>query len=511
MKAKRIAVARVTLEAVSPLIVGSGRGDAVSDAVCTTDANGVPMIPGTSIAGMLRHQGGKASLSAEDEKSPVKNPFGYQQRDLGARSRIVVHHGYGHDATDRPVSPQPSARRGYDAVLEAMRDGTIRDHVKLTGAGVADEMGKFDERLVPRGARFTFDVLLEEPDVDGGSERSNVEALCAELEAILAPLAHRDAALGGRTRRGFGLVQVVRGKLAGIDLCRAEDRATWEKYIRGEDFGGRDLKLVAAADEERSRGMLEVEPEDFWIFGRGEDILETITDRQGRTRTRRTQMTPKREVVIKWEGSRGVVVDRDLENVRDTRPAVVPGSGVKGALRHRALFHARRRTREWNANRRPDAPTDAELCIDLLFGLEPRSGSREERGLPGRVFVGDVKFVPKEKGQGRLDHVSVDRFTGAPMDGMLFGEEPLYRGRFELSIAVDHRVSQNCPAGDRRLLALALRSLVDALSDLEQGRLALGGGSNRGHGYVKAKCEGLKKAIEAAADKVEGAETEDTR
>jgi hypothetical protein len=111
--------------------------------------------------------------------------------------------------------------------------------------------------------------------------------------------------------------------------------------------------------------------------------------------------------------------------------------------------------------------------------------------------------------------VSIDRFTSAPMDGMLFGEEPLYKGSFELSFAVDVEGARKTL--DRKAevwgenvlvpsLATALRALRHALDDLAKGRLAVGGGSNRGHGYVRATMsDALSKALEDQALEAENA------
>ena len=47
-------LARVVLEAKTPLCISSGEKDLVSDSMCIKDANGLPYIPGTTLAGVLR-------------------------------------------------------------------------------------------------------------------------------------------------------------------------------------------------------------------------------------------------------------------------------------------------------------------------------------------------------------------------------------------------------------------------------------------------------------------------
>ena len=48
-------LARFVIEAETPLAVGSGEKDILTDALVATDVNGLPYIPGTAIAGVLRH------------------------------------------------------------------------------------------------------------------------------------------------------------------------------------------------------------------------------------------------------------------------------------------------------------------------------------------------------------------------------------------------------------------------------------------------------------------------
>ena len=78
--------------------------------------------------------------------------------------------------------------------------------------------------------------------------------------------------------------------------------------------------------------------------------------------------------------------------------------------------------------------------------------------------------------------VCIDRFTGAPMDGMLFSEAPLFgaKGKLELEILVERA----------KVSAGAKKAFRAALDDLVKGRLALGAGANRGHGYFKGSIGG---------------------
>lgn len=69
---------RVVLEATTALAVGSGEKDITTDALVATDANGLPYLPGTTIAGVLRH-----TLAAALDVESIDQVFGH--REQGAR------------------------------------------------------------------------------------------------------------------------------------------------------------------------------------------------------------------------------------------------------------------------------------------------------------------------------------------------------------------------------------------------------------------------------------------
>ena len=48
-------IARVTFEITTPLSVGSGNKDITTDSVVMKDVNELPYIPGTTLAGLIRH------------------------------------------------------------------------------------------------------------------------------------------------------------------------------------------------------------------------------------------------------------------------------------------------------------------------------------------------------------------------------------------------------------------------------------------------------------------------
>ena len=71
-------IAPITLEATSPLAVGSGEKDIITDAPVARDVNDLPYIPGTSLMGIIRH-----SLKDLKERDSI---FGGQ----GEGSKVLI-------------------------------------------------------------------------------------------------------------------------------------------------------------------------------------------------------------------------------------------------------------------------------------------------------------------------------------------------------------------------------------------------------------------------------------
>lgn len=446
--------ARLTLETVTPLHIGSGREGTLSDADVVTDVNALPAIPGSSFAGVLR------SLVSADEADSI---FGYsadrQTKDSkGQGSRFRVSWGHIHDCHNRPVDGVVSPDRfkdKNDPVLANARTPTLRDHVRITHRGTADtaDQGKFDELCVAKGHRFTLRLeLLGSPD-------QNASQLKAEWEKLLQRIYGAPFRLGGRTRRGFGAVKVRELHHRVFDLSRNEDL---EAY----------LKLPVSLAEPLEEGVLEafsptdstsavpavtsidlrLRPRFYWLFG-GDDTGETTAD-----------MATVRETWIKWENGVGSTKNGFL----------LPGSAIKGAISHRTAFHHNCLAEHWVENGKATAGNENPAVRDL-FGFVEKEETAEEVARRGRILIDDL-FLPEESAKTqRLSHVKIDRFTGGAWPGALFDEEPLFGG----------------PAGGvpiqiqilgKELDPKSLASLDRALRDLCTGFLPLGGGAGRGHG-----------------------------
>ena len=469
-------IARFTLEARTALSIGTGGPDGTYDHPIVRDANGLPAIPGTSLAGVLR----ALSKASSDSDWAVNDLFGWQERDEGAASRVEVAACALQDSTGRPVEgllldAAESKRLSTDPLLRAalatQADPLFRDRVRLSHRGVAAKTGKYDRGLLPAGYRFSGELRLWSEDKDDPQWRS-----------LLGRLADPGLRLGGATRAGMGAVQVTSLHTGRFDLCEPAEVSGFRALGTGLDDTQRlqAFAIDTLSTETATRTLsIELTPRDFWRFGQGNHSLQP---RRGGEKA--ADLLPKVEPVVSW--------GTDGRAQINTRLALVPGSSIKGALAHRTAFH-------WNAlNQRfaDDLSADelaawdkSEHCdgVRELFGYakDRLSGSASlpvKAGQAGQVIIDDAHIeMPAAELENHLQtmiHNCLDRFTGGVRDRMLFTEELIYRRPIRLRITL-------LPGFDRAS-ASARQALARAIRDLCEGRLGLGAGTTKGHGSFSA-------------------------
>ena len=162
---------------------------------------------------------------------------------------------------------------------------------------------------------------------------------------------------------------------------------------------------------------------------------------------------------------------------------MIPGSAIKGALRHRTAYYLNGMLGRWadELSAADLASSSAHELMELreLFGHVPTDGASKERAIAGRVVVEEA--VVTDSKPFWQDHVSLDRFTQGPMPGALFDEAVRFGGRWLLRIHVAPPGNSGAGTGEDR----AVEALELALHDLAEGRLQVGSGSGRGHGYFR--------------------------
>lgn len=446
-------ITRVVLELEGPCSIGTGEESADSDMPFVVDASGLPALPGSSLAGLLR-----ATVRDHHGQQEAAHWFGAPRASTDPdASRVCLSWAHVHNKEDQPVDGRLAAD-DWSEFLRKTAGGEIRDHVRTHHRGAADDGGKFDRQLLYAGTRFTFEleIIAEE------NEREDAEAIRDELLAMLDSPATR---LGSGKHSGFGAFGVVRAKGRTFDLRDGDDFTAYTdtsaELDEEVDFPPIDIPQLDAAKPDHATIDVELKPETFFLVGGG-DVIEGADEVTAK-------IAPVTTHRIKWRNGVGTF--------RSSEMNYLPATSIKGAISHRVAFHANRLL----DNFATDGEQLDEHCgednpvIRNLFGFcrDEAVDDATNSGI-GRVVIDDVR-LPGRHGTKTMAHISTDPFTGGVRHGFLFTEEAFTPGGppIEFTISVEQ---------PEQLGEVERKALYMALDDLTSGRLALGSGAGRGNG-----------------------------
>lgn len=435
-------VARFTVEAATPLRVGSGNSSHLVDQLIQTDANGLPMIQGSSLAGVLR-----ASLLSSREEPTVAAAF---EELLGSPktggSRLVVSNAHLVGAAGAVVEGLDYSIDPTNPYYAALAHLPVRDHVRITHRGGADteNHGKFDEEVLLKGCRFVFQLELKGSEADG--ER---------WQQILAAIASPNFRIGGGTRKGFGELKLVACRQVRYDLREATQLQHYCDLTGSFNQKiGESIVPQSSSSVDATHYKLELTPDDFFLFSSGD--ADELVD-----------MSPKRERIVEWSAA-------GLPSISEEY-LLIPATSVKGAIAHRTAFHYNRLQEIFAGEVSVDEHVgECNVAVRELFGSSSNL-KKGDGGLRGRVISSDL--YKKATREVILQHVAIDRFTGGAIDGALFNERVCATDSWELSLYLNQAdFSPN-----------VVEAFEAALRDITTGYLPLGGGVMRGHGAMCGK------------------------
>ena len=446
-------IVRLTVEAATPLAVGTGKScDILTDAPVAKDVNGLPYIPATSIAGVLRHAMGLTDDQTEG------NPFGYISKsddndDSGHGSAIIF--------TDAVmVGKNGKALDGIqdidwnDEFYRYFQDLPVRQHVRIDHKGTAENNGKFDNEVVYKGTRFVFEIELM-------SEKDDKE----HIEKAIGHLRYSTLRIGGGTRKGYGKLSIVDCRQASLNLSKPEHL---EKYLNkssslAEDWDGfTKIPVIESLDYSKwTHYQLKLKPLDFFMFGSG----------MGDSDADNVYVS---ELIVSWGSDDKPYIDKDKE-CKPQKRVLIPGSSVKGAIAHRTAYHYNKIKGNFAENykdkeKREEITGSNNKAVAEIFGKA--DGDKFTRG---RILIDDVIKGQAEPKSKSFFHNKIDQFTGGTMDGALFQEKVIYDKDTEYTF--DIYVENSALADDD-----IKKAFVQSLRDICAGLLPLGGITNRGNG-----------------------------
>jgi CRISPR/Cas system CSM-associated protein Csm3 (group 7 of RAMP superfamily) len=429
-------IAHIIIEADTPLKVGSNSSDFLQDRPIQKDWNGLPMILGTSIAGVLRKH-----YRDENENDDL---FGFQrmdkkkENDLSEGSKVILSNALLLDENKEVNEGLLLEKSNFLKIFDNL---PIREHTKIDHRGVtgsSKEYSKFDEEVVYKGVQFKFSLEVLDDE----------EAFKKLLEMLQSP----SFRLGGGTTKGFGKFKVLEIMSSVVDT--AEALATYSSSLNSKKDSRVDL-LTNVMPTKHSTYRLKITPDDFFMFGSG------FGDEQ-------SDQTPVYEQVIDYK--KGKLSDKQI---------LIPASSIKGALSHRTAFYYNKSQKLYADNLTTDEERKKYVdenndAVKAIFGhkKELADDKKTELGQKGKLLISDCFKEDKKESTKVFDHVSIDRFTGGAIDGALFQEKTIaQRDEWEVEILLENDVNE-----------AFVTAFENALDDVCMGMLALGGATTKGHG-----------------------------
>ena len=455
----------ISIELNTPMSIGQGYGETGFDVLLLRDANGLPTISGSTLAGMLRDEFSKQSSDSEVEalfgggatnrnKASVKEP---------KISNLQISFAHVHSSKNHSLTGLKGDLPGMaDPVLELLAEDhpITRERVALTDKGVASDKGKFDISATPAGARFTFEI--------SGWFAEQDPPLWQKIKAILV---NANLRLGRSKYSGFGAFKVIKMGQCICDMTTDKGRESFAQIGSAMDFTKTE-EIDQVAAEKNGNYLYKVCYQSDGLLRMGGNGA-TLKD-YGSERT--PDMLTQIEKRVCWNNNAATI-----ENA-----VVIPGSAIKGALRHRFSYHINRLAKRFNYE-------DASHCpeADTLFGFAKDSGSKSgnDSGQAGSLIIDDVYISPDQVTAMVLQHNAIDRFTGGTIDGALYSEEGLWDVKFAFTV---HYQPQN---PEEKIADISSAALEATLQDLVSGRLPLGAGGSRGNGSANPESSHFEAGV----------------
>ncbi|WP_373549465.1 RAMP superfamily CRISPR-associated protein, partial [Haliscomenobacter sp.] len=292
-------LARFTIETNTPLSIGSGRGGLLNQRLIAKDANGLPYIPGTALAGVVRHELAKQAVN----QAAIEKLFGYQHllaKD-GQGSRIDFSSAHLLAEDGQTVLEGLCEIDFSQAYYQNFKRLPERDHVRIDHRGVAVKHNKFEEELVHRGTRFVFELELQGTAAD----KTHWQIILGILNAPMFRV-------GAGTRKGFGQFKVIDCTHREYDLSQKEALLAYlgKSSSLNQALQGWSLYQAQTIKNTWTTYSITLKARDFFLYSAG-------------TGNKHADVTPKKEKIFVWpEQGSPQLEERYL----------LPATSIKGAL-----------------------------------------------------------------------------------------------------------------------------------------------------------------------------------
>ena len=440
---------KVTLEAKSAHAIHTGHGDTVHDSLVVRDANGLPTLSGSSLAGVLRH-----AYQRQYGEAATQALFGYANGQEGQTSWLSITWGLTHNSHNQAQEGLLTEAQLSDELYQQLSDDKliVRQRVRLNDKGSSMDAGKFDVTLVPAGTRYSFNISYW----GESSEQTDTQ-----WNNLLKLLTAQDIRIGHGTNSGYGLFDVVALHQAVWDLTTEAGQANYCQHDRAR-MNYKGMETVSKDNLNDSAlsplsAVLDLTAESGWRVGGGERYLETESQDE-----RAPDMLPMHEAKIYWHTQS----DGKQTAKMGSQQYLLPASAIKGAIRHRVAYHYNCLTQRFVDD---DTAYDADdsPAVTALFGQ-----AKDKQASAGILAFQDVYLENQQ--HKVLTHNKIDKFTSGVINGALFSEQVLWQSRIKVQIDITK---------PEQITDMTIKqALQNALSDLAKGWLPLGASGSRGLG-----------------------------
>lgn len=465
----------VPLRVLTPLHVGTGETglspdilnektkESVEVALVAADGDHHPLIPGSTLKGVLRRALGQhpasevlfgpAGISSAEEARAGKLTIWQARMDPGSIPEVKST-SYSDAALAINIDDAPPRSNRTHGSIGLFVEARTSIH---EGLGVAKAGRLFHRQFVMPGVRFALCMGLLDP----------ADETRAALKALLALMS--DAEAGG----------VVLGTGTGLDQGRIlldRDGLIVRNHVLLTDgrLGFEDL-----SSEWRAALAMESAPTKAKPARRKRLRLACtgpflVNDASAEKRRIDAASKDERAPAEDTDGpdSAQLTALTGFDDKAD-KPRL-PGATLRGALRARALWLGRCAQAEYQDHKEAIAypgEVAALSSAERIFGV---NGWRALLQLEGLDCV-------SSKGWQNLTSVRIDRFSGAAVDGGLFTTRAAIKPLFSVTVTLERR-------GDWPLDA-DLAVFDNLMEDLQRNGLMLGHGTNRGYGWFDVEVE----------------------
>ena len=441
---------KITFQLDSPLCIGSGRND-ITDQDILRDARGIPYIPGSAVAGVLR----EACQEIMDKKA-WKYYFGYSSTNTGNKVKsdddIIESQIIFYDAT---LVGDNKDKDGNPKYRISQRDGVALNEYKS-----AKKQAKFDREILEGDCKFqTFiEISEEQSDVN---EKVKADEVLTNIAKIWK---ETDIRFGAKITRGYGKICNVEIIGKNFDFTLKDEISSWLDFDIFEENSWENAILY--------KDMLNTLMKDnIWTLKDNNRLSLKLRLEGGLSIRRYSTECSDEESSPDQEQLTTVKFDKNgSEEV-----AVIPGTTWAGAIGHR-MEELIKRSKVQEVERSKD-----DIQKYYYFGTV--NSKVKEKSL---IYFSESKLTGGQF--KKMSRNAIDRFLGSTAEGALFTEKIYIGGETTLDISFGDPYNTAVSYSDDFIKALAA-----TLTDLHEGYLAVGGATSVGRGIFSIlKINGVK-------------------